>query len=124
MASSITSDSSSILVDIKKLLGIESEYTQFDNDIVIHINSALSNLYQIGGIDMPLRITGDAETWSSIFGTRSDLDFIKDYIYLKVRIIFDNSTMSGGVLSAFQAEIKELEWRIFVAKDEVIQNGS
>lgn len=38
----------SILVSIKKLLGIADEYTQFDTDIIIHINSVFSVLQQLG----------------------------------------------------------------------------
>ena len=38
----------SILTSIKKLLGIAEEYTQFDADIIIHINSVFTTLTQLG----------------------------------------------------------------------------
>ena len=38
----------SILDSIKKLLGIPSEATEFDTDILIHINSAFSILTKLG----------------------------------------------------------------------------
>lgn len=38
----------SILVSIKKLLGIAADYTHFDPDIIMHINSAFSVLTQLG----------------------------------------------------------------------------
>lgn len=38
----------SILTSIKKLLGIDENYKHFDPDLVMHINSVLSILMQIG----------------------------------------------------------------------------
>ena len=33
-----------ILTSIKKMLGIDAEYTHFDADVTMHINSAFSTL--------------------------------------------------------------------------------
>ena len=38
----------SILVSIKKLLGIAEDYNYFDQDIIMHINAALMILTQLG----------------------------------------------------------------------------
>ena len=38
----------SILTSIKKLLGIPEEYEAYDPDIIIHINTFLTRLYQVG----------------------------------------------------------------------------
>ena len=38
----------SILTSIKKLLGIEEDYEQFDFDIITHINSVFAILTQLG----------------------------------------------------------------------------
>ena len=38
----------SILTSIKKMLGIPEEYDHFDPDLIMHINSVLSILTQIG----------------------------------------------------------------------------
>ena len=38
----------SILISIKKLLGITKDDTDFDTDIIIHINSVLAVLSQLG----------------------------------------------------------------------------
>ena len=35
----------SILTSIKKMLGITEEYEHFDQDLIIHINSLLSNRF-------------------------------------------------------------------------------
>lgn len=102
----------SILNSIKKLLGIEADYTHFDTDIVIHINTALMSLRQLGvGSSQSMTIKNELDTWSSIFGDTTDIEAIKTYIYLKVRIIFDPPT-SSFVLDAMNRQITELEWRL------------
>lgn len=111
-----TINDNSILNNIKMLLGIEVDYTHFDPQIIIHINSALSTLYQIGGIKKPIRINSHINTWEEILGEREDLDLIKDYIYLKTRLIFDPPT-SSFVLESIKAQIAELECRINYATD-------
>ena len=113
----------SILITIKKLLGIDATYTHFDVDIIIHINTTLSILRQLGVGLSDFRITGPTETWGDFLGTSSQLDLVKSYVYLKVKSLFD-PTSSGAINTAFDAAIKELEWRINVAVDpgEVNQN--
>ena len=47
----------SILTSIKKLLGMDADYTAFDTDVIIHINTALAILCQLGvGPDKGFRI--------------------------------------------------------------------
>lgn len=114
----------SILISIKKLLGLTKEYEAFDMDITIHINSVFSTLHQLGvGPKVPFRITGDLETWDMFMKTwktndeRADIDMVKTYIYLKVRLLFDPPSNSS-VIDAYQAQIAEYEWRLNVACDE------
>jgi hypothetical protein len=102
----------SILLTIKKLLGIEEEYTQFDSDIIVHINSAFSVLHQLGiGPVEAVTIESDANEWSEFFESRSDINLVKTYIYLKVRLVFD-PPQTGYVLDAFNKQVSELEWRL------------
>ena len=106
----------SILVSIKKLLGLTSEYTAFDTDVIIHINSVFMILNQLGvGPDEPFRITGVSETWSD-FTTTTDVEAVKTYVYLKVRLIFD-PPLSSAVKDAISSAIAELEWRLNVQVD-------
>lgn len=108
----------SILTSIKKLLGIAEEYTEFDTDIIIHINSAFSILNQLGlGTNDTFSISSSTETWEDFLGDNHKfLEMVKTYIYLKVKVIFDPPT-SSYVLNAYNEQIKELEWRINVAVD-------
>ena len=80
----------SILNSIKKLLGITAEYTQFDTDITIHINTIISILSQIGvGPTTGFVITSATDKWSDWLTTSTDLESVKTYIYLRVRLLFD-----------------------------------
>lgn len=107
----------SIFKSIKALLGPESDYEAFDHDILLFINGVLSTLTQLGiGPKEGFRITGDTETWDDLLGDNHDLDFVKDYIFMKVKLIFDPPA-SSAVMSAYQEHCKELEWRINVAVD-------
>lgn len=104
----------SILTTIKKLLGIAEEYSHFDVDIIIHINSALMTLRQIGvGPETGYTITGDGETWSDFLSEDTSLEAVKTYIYLKVRMMFDPPTISS-VMEAMQRQANEYEWRLNV----------
>lgn len=103
----------SILTSIKKMLGIEETYTHFDVDITIYINSALMVLNQIGvGPDEPFLITSKTETWAGLLG-QANVEAVKTYIYLKVRLVFDPPT-SSFVLESINKMITELEWRLNV----------
>lgn len=102
----------SVLTSIKKLLGIPSEYTQFDVDIIMHINSTFMILNQLGvGPDKPARIEDQLNTWHEIFGDIENIEAVKSYIYLKVRLLFDPPT-SSFVLESMNRQINEFEWRL------------
>ena len=104
----------SILTSIKKLLGIEEEYTHFDADLIMHINSVLFILAQIGvGPSEGFAITGEDETWYNFMPeeTLVKVQSIKSYIYAKVRLMFDPPT-STTAMTALKELIAELEWRL------------
>ena len=105
----------SILNSIKKMLGITEEYTHFDQDIIIHINSVFVILNQMGvGPDNVFYITDATQTWDQ-FIDESKLNMVKSYMYLRVRLLFDPPT--GSVKDALTAEADELGWRLNVAVD-------
>ena len=99
----------SILTSIKKLLGPGEDDTQFDDDITIFINGAIMRLNQLGiGPPGGYSITSKDNTWDELIGTRNDLDAVKTYIYLKVRLVFD-PPQSGFLVDAIKGQITELE---------------
>lgn len=108
----------SVLTSIKKLLGITKEYEQFDQDIIMHINSVLMTLEQLG-IHVSKLVKSVDDTWYDIVD-ESEGKFgsaIKSYIYLKVRLLFDPPT-SSVVTEAINRQISELEWRLNVSSDK------
>ena len=115
----------SILTSIKKLLGITEEYEHFDIDIIMHINTALASLTQIGvGPAEGFFIEDSEAAWSDFLGDSQKLESVKTYVYLKVRLIFDPPA-SSIMMEAMKRNIEELEWRLNVEVDKggEIQNG-
>lgn len=107
----------SIFKTIKGLLGPDADYEVFDQDIIVFINTALATLTQIGiGPSEGFRITGETETWADLLGDYKDLESVKSYIYMKVRLIFDPPANSS-VMNAYSEACNELEWRLNVAMD-------
>lgn len=104
--------SESILESVKKLLGI-NDMDDFDQDVIIHINSSISILRQLGvGPVKDFYITGEDETYEDYLGEDSqEVSMVKQYLYCRVRKIFDPPT-SGSVMSALDEQIKELEFRL------------
>lgn len=102
-----------ILDTIRSMLGPNDVYMHFDDEILIHINSAINTLAQLG-VSPDGFIADKDSTWDDYAADEDNLQFVKQFIYLKVKTIFDPPANSF-VLDALNKEIKELEWRIDVA---------
>lgn len=106
----------SILMSIKKSLGLDPEFSDFDVDITIAVNTSLSSLQQFGIFgDKPFTITGEEQLWSQ-FVPEGNLDMVKSYIIAKTKLLFD-PPQSSFVLSSYKELLKELEWRIYIECD-------
>ena len=102
----------SILTSIRSLLGPSETYTHFDNQIIMHINSAFVRLRQLGvGPPEVFSINNDSATWSDFIGNNKEFNSVKTYIYLKVKLAFDPPTNSS-LLESMKEQIKELEWTL------------
>lgn len=107
----------SILDSTKKVLGFDSDYTAFDLDIIMHINATLFTLQQLGvGPDDGYLITGNTETWDLFLTDTKLLSAVKNYVYLKVRMLFDPPATSFAI-DAINKQIAELEWRMNVQSE-------
>ena len=107
-----------ILTSIKKLLGITEDYQHFDQDLIMHINSVLMTLTQIGvGPVGGMLITDDSTTWEEFAGEVTDLGGIQSYVYLKVKLLFD-PPQTSSVAEAINRQINELEWRLNFVVDK------
>lgn len=115
----------SILISIKKLLGIDETDTHFDVDIILHINSAFMTLYQLGvGPSKCFKIDSDEQKWTDFLNESEDFESVKTYIYRKVKLNFD-PPQSSFVLDAMDRQSKEDEWRLFIQAqmEEVTTDG-
>ena len=111
----------SILTSIKKMLGITEEYEHFDQDIIIHINSAFMVLSQLGvGPSNGFSIQDKTSVWSDFIPADVNLEAVKTYVYLKVKLVFDSLMMSAATIDSVNKSISELEWRLNVASETTV----
>lgn len=108
-----------ILSSIKKLLGLNDGVTVFDTDIVIHINTVFANLTQMGvgpqddeGKNIGFKISTGNEVWGDFTSNDILIENVKTYVYIKVKMVFDPPT-SSALIDAYNAQAKELEWRLY-----------
>ena len=107
----------SILDSVKKDLGISVEYTHFDPDIIMGINTSFSILNQLGvGPDSGFSIVERSAVWSDFLGTDPNLDMVKTFVAKKTKQFFD-PPQTGPMAEALERLLKELEFRINVMVD-------
>lgn len=114
----------SILTSIKKLLGPTEDDVHYDVDIMIHINTALMTLNQIGVGKSGFTVKDASAVWTDFEPDIEKMEAVKTYVYLSVRMVFDPPTI-GGVIDSYKQTMNELVWRLNVAAEskEEIQNG-
>ena len=125
----------SILATIKKMLGLENDYTPFDTDVIVNINAALMTLSQLGvGPREGFVVCGYDEQWCDFVNDEAKLGAVKTYVYLKVKMVFDPPTNSF-VMDAMKQQAEEIGWRLnaqaesgekfdFMKKDSLKRGGS
>lgn len=110
----------SILDDVKKTLGLASDYNVFDQEIIIFINTALSTLTQLGlGPDTGYLITDKEAKWSDFIGTERSYAAVQSYVYLRVRLLFDPPTV-GYVLTSMEKQLEEMTWRVNAQREYIV----
>lgn len=108
----------SILESVKHMLNIAPNITVYDQDIIIHINTVFSILYQMGvGPKNGFRITSPNETWEYYFAddsidNQNYYNDLKDFVMLRVKMLFDPPTTSA-MIDSINNLIKELEYRLY-----------
>lgn len=118
-----TANIDSILLSVKKLIGLTSDYTQFDADLIIHINSTFAVLNQLGvGPEDPFTITGNSETWDE-FVSQQNTENVRSYMFMKVKMLFDPPS-TATMHEAYSKSIEEMEWRLTVAADPVLNEAN
>jgi hypothetical protein len=106
---------SNILKSVKAGLLIPESETIFDSALVLHINSAFTNLNNLGvGPDDGYAIsTGSTESWSDLLGVvpESFMSLVKSYTILFVKTLFD-PTGSSVIMTATKELLIQMEARI------------
>lgn len=109
----------SILTSIKKLLGITEDYTQFDTDIMLHINSVFAILNQLNiGPEEGFSINDKESKWNEFIDNEQLLQSVISDVYFRVRLMFDPPTNSA-LLDSFKKQIDELEWRMNITAESL-----
>lgn len=109
----------SILLSVKKYLGISAEYEVFDQDILMAINGAMMSLQQIGiGPTTGYTVEDETQTWSEFMSSQPNvfLQGVRAFVYTKTRLLFDPPATSFGI-DALEKQLREYEWRLNVQVD-------
>ena len=107
----------SILDYVKKLLGIQKDYTHFDPDIIYGINAAFAVLTQLGvGPEEGFMVNDYTAKWTDFVSDTARLSLIKEYVCLKTRLLFDPPT-SAALIDVMNKSASEYEWRLYIASD-------
>ena len=102
----------SILISIKKVLGLGPDDREFDSDIIMHINTVFVTLNQIGvGPASGFVISDDTSMWNDFTDGNLNIENVKTYIYFKVKLMFD-PPMGSIVTDSINRMASELEWRL------------
>lgn len=103
----------SILATVKQFLGLSEDVKEFDNQLIVLINSAFATLTHEGvGVENGYEVKDENNEWTEFVEDVKRLSLVKQVVPLKVKIVFDPPTNSS-VLQAYERQIQELEWRLF-----------
>lgn len=109
----------SILKTTKTALGLADDYDAFDSELIIHINSVLADMNQLGvGPLEGFTIENDEATWEDFMGADKRYSAAKSYMYFAVRMLFDQPSTAHAI-SAYQKEIEKMEWRLNIQREEI-----
>lgn len=109
----------SILKSVKLSLGLTPDYTPFDQELIMHINSVFGDLNQLGLGPLPgFVIDDDSAEWDNFIQDELRYMGVKTYMNLRVRMIFDPPD-HGGVLASFEKQIEKFEWRLNMAREDI-----
>lgn len=116
-------NNANILNTVKRAVGIVENYTPFDMQLLLHINSCFTILNQLGIGPKNLFIADESSSWSDFLVEDSaNLELVKSYIYLKVKLLFDPPS-SSFVQESMQKQIQEYEWRMNVFVDPHLEEN-
>lgn len=108
----------SILDTVKAMVNVPAELDAFDAVLIVHTNTAFSNLNQLGiGPDDGFEIVDNTAVWATFLGGNLKLNSVKSYIGLRVVTLFDPS-QNAHVITAQEKVMDELVFRINVEREQ------
>lgn len=105
---------SSILIDIRTMLGPSGTYEHFDTDLIANINACFAILcYDLGvGPETGFRIDGTEEDWTDFIpDDDSIVELVKTFIYMRTKLVFD-PPQHGALLDSYKRLLDETTWRL------------
>lgn len=110
----------SIFITTKQILNLEESFTAFDLDVMTYLNAAFSTLNQFGvGPEEGFFIEDGTEDWDDFDVPANQLNLVKAYVVLKVRMMFDPPATSY-LINAMNEQILQFEWRLNVFREELL----
>lgn len=107
-----------ILASIKSMLGVEQSIDAFDNELIMHINAAISELTQ-GGVGPQNGFTvTTSSTWSEFSDKVTVVSPSREYVFCKTKLIWDPPTNSF-ICDALSKRAEECYWRAYIESDEL-----
>lgn len=107
----------SILKTIRDRVTGSADEKDFDSDLILHINSAFSDLHDIGvGPVEGFEIEDDTSLWVEYINDTVVLNSVKEFVYLSVKLAFDPPTQAA-LLASMERRYAKLEWRLNVKCD-------
>jgi hypothetical protein len=105
-------------MSVKQMLNIEPEEMGFDVQIGTYINAQFMTLHQLGiGPDEGFSVWDADTVWTDFSTDKTLLEVVKQYVCLKVRMMFDPPA-SSIVSDAINNQIHELEWRLNIQAEK------
>lgn len=100
-----------ILSSVKEALGIPKSVEVFDGTLLMHINSVVFILRELGvGPNDTFNVSAET-AWTDYLEDSPELELVKSDMYLRVRLLFDPPATSF-VLDSIKKQIEEFEWRL------------
>lgn len=112
----------SILETVREVVGLTSDNSEFDNELIPHINSAISTINQ-NGAGKTLMITNIDTKWKDLLDPKQNNDAFAQvvlFISLQTKVLFDPPPPSSVEL--YNKNIDELLWRVRVNYEGVGEN--
>lgn len=104
-----------VLDTIRRIIGGAFIDPHFDQELIIHTNTVLAFLDQLG-VKLIRRTIDKNTTWDELIWNLDQIEDVKTYVSFKVKLIFDPPAGSSA-MNALEKVIDECEWRLQEAVD-------